>query len=97
MAKQPVVYILANQKRGTLYIGVSSNLVARIWQHRNQSAAGFTSKYSVFKLVHYEFYASMPEAIQREKRLKKWKRCWKINLIEENNPGWEDLWFQVIR
>ena len=96
MAKQPTVYILANKRNGTLYIGVTSNLVARVWQHRNHEIDGFTSKYSVFKLVHYEFYASMPEAILREKRLKKWNRNWKIKLIEKTNPTWMDLWYQIV-
>jgi len=96
MAKQPVVYILASGKNGTLYIGVSSNLKARIWQHRNHEVAGFTSKYDVVSLVHYEFYSTMPDAIRGEKRLKKWNRVWKINLIESNNPLWEDLWQQIV-
>lgn len=96
MAKQPVVYILASGKNGTLYIGVSSNLRARIWQHRNHEVTGFTSKYDVIRLVHYEFYSTMPDAIRREKRLKKWNRAWKINLIESNNPLWEDLWQQIV-
>jgi len=95
MAKQPVVYILASGKNGTLYIGVSSNLRARTWQHRNHEVAGFTSKYDVVRLVHYEFYSTIPDAIKREKRLKKWNRAWKINLIESKNPLWEDLWPEI--
>ena len=96
MAKQPVVYILASKVNGTLYIGVSSNLISRTWQHKNHEVVGFTRKYDIVRLVHYEFYASMPEAILREKRLKKWNRKWKINLIEEKNPDWLDLWDQIV-
>ena len=96
MAKQPVVTILASKKNGTLYVGVSSNLILRIWQHRNHQIVGFTRKYAVVRLVRYEFYASMPEAILREKQLKKWKRSWKINLIEKTNPEWRDLWHLII-
>ena len=96
MAKQPVVYILASRKNGTVYIGVTANLVKRVWQHRNSQTAGFTQKYSVYKLVYYEQHATMPDAIVREKRLKKWNRAWKIRLIEERNPDWADLWEQII-
>ena len=87
----PCTYILANQKRGTLYVGVTSDLVKRIWQHRNGVTGGFTSKYRVFRLVHAEFLDTMPDAIAREKQLKRWHRKWKINLIEEDNPDWLDL------
>ena len=93
--QHPVVYILASSRNGTLYVGVSSNLIARLLQHRNHEVAGFTSKYNVIKLVYYEFYASMPEAIIREKRLKKWNRNWKIKLIEKDNPDWIDLWDKI--
>ena len=92
MGKQPAVYILASKRNGTLYIGVTSNLIARVWQHRNHEIVGFTCKYSVVNLVHYELWACMPEAITREKRLKKWNREWKVRLIEEKNPDWRDLW-----
>ncbi len=89
--KQPCVYLLASQRLGTLYIGVTSNLVARLWQHRNGTVAGFTSRYGVFLLVRYELFADMPTAIAREKQLKRWHRPWKINLIESDNPEWSDL------
>jgi putative endonuclease len=92
MRKQPCVYMLASNKNGTLYIGVTSNLVQRIWQHKHGLAQGFTEKYAVHILVYYEQHESMSEAILREKQLKKWNRTWKIRLIEENNPYWSDLW-----
>lgn len=85
------MYILGSQKRGTLYIGVTSDLAQRIWQHRSGQTGGFTSRYSVYRLVHAEFFAAMPEAIAREKQLKRWHRQWKLNLIEEGNPEWRDL------
>jgi putative endonuclease len=91
VAKQPCVYLLASQRLGTLYIGVTSNLVARLWQHRSGTTAGFTSRYGVFLLVRFEFFADMPSAIAREKQLKRWHRQWKINLIESDNPDWVDL------
>ena len=90
MSKQPCVYILASARYGTLYIGVTANLVARLHQHRT-GAGGFTSRYAVFRLVHYEWLADMPAAIAREKQLKRWHRDWKINLIERDNPAWNDL------
>ena len=89
--KQPVVYILASKPYGTLYIGVTSNLAARIEAHRSGSVEGFTKEYAVHTLVYFELHADMYEAIQREKRLKKWNRAWKIRLIEEMNPVWKDL------
>ena len=89
--KQPVVYILASKPYGTLYIGVTSNLAGRIEAHRNGSVDGFTKQYGVHMLVYFEVHAHMYEAIQREKRLKKWNREWKIRLIEELNPEWKDL------
>ena len=89
--KQPVVYILASKPYGTLYIGVTSNLAARVETHRNGSLDGFTKQYGVHTLVYFEVHADMYEAIQREKRLKKWNRAWKIRLIEEINPEWKDL------
>jgi putative endonuclease len=92
MAKQPAVYILASAKNGTLYIGVTSNLVGRIWQHRNNLADGFTQKYCVHRLVYFEMHQDMYTAISREKQLKSWERAWKLRLIEESNPEWEDLW-----
>ena len=89
--KQPVVYILASKPYGTLYIGVTSDLAARVEAHRNGLVDGFTKEYGVNTLVYFELHADMYEAIQREKRLKKWNRAWKIRLIEEMNPGWKDL------
>jgi putative endonuclease len=95
MDKQPAVYILANRRNGTLYVGVTSDLVARTWQHREHVVAGFTKKYDVGRLVWYEMHGDMVEAITREKRLKKWHRAWKIRLIEERNPTWSDLWPEI--
>ena len=89
--KHPVVYILASKPYGTLYIGVTSNLAARVEAHRNGSVDGFSKDYGVHTPVYYELHADMYEAIQREKRLKKWNRAWKIRLIEEKNPEWRDL------
>jgi len=95
MNKQPCTYILASQKNGTLYIGVTSNLVQRIWQHRNNQIKGFTEKYHVHLLVYYEQHQTMEAAIAREKQMKKYHRAWKINLIEEDNPTWQDLWESI--
>ncbi|PAT40762.1 GIY-YIG nuclease [Vandammella animalimorsus] len=95
MSRQPAVYILASQRNGTLYTGVTSNLVQRIWQHRQGQLPGFTLKYHVHLLVYYELHATMEEAIIREKRLKKWRRAWKLRLIETHNPQWQDLWPQI--
>lgn len=86
------VYILASRKEGALYIGVTSNLRGRIYQHRNKEFSGHTSKYNINKLVYYEHLPNAQAAIRREKCLKKWKREWKIRLIEENNPSWDDLY-----
>jgi putative endonuclease len=89
--KQPVVYILASKPYGTLYVGVTSNLAQRVEAHRCGSVDSFTKKYDVSTLVYFELHTDMYEAIQREKRLKKWNRDWKIRLIEELNPEWKDL------
>jgi putative endonuclease len=91
----PAVYLLASQRNGTLYIGVTSNLIQRIWQHREGLAEGFTKKYRVKTLVWYEQHATMESAIAREKTLKKWNRAWKLKLIEETNPQWRDLWPEI--
>jgi putative endonuclease len=88
---QPVVYILASKRNGTLYIGVTSDLSKRLWQHQNELAESFTRRYGVHTLVYYELHPSMIDAIQREKRLKKWNRSWKLELIEKFNPEWKDL------
>jgi putative endonuclease len=91
VSKQPCVYILASKHYGTLYIGVTSNLIARLHQHRTGAVKGFTSRYAVYRLVRYEFFADMPTAIAREKQLKNWHRTWKTSLIETDNPHWGDL------
>ena len=93
--KQPAVYILASRRNGTLYIGVTSDLVKRIWQHRNELAEGFTRDHGVHMLVYFEQHVSMEAAITRGKQLKKWNRAWKLRLIEETNPGWRDLWSDI--
>ena len=92
MSRQPAVYILANKRNGTLYVGVTSDLVKRVWEHKNNFVEGFTKRYGVHNLVWYELHGSMDSAIQREKRLKDWKRKWKVHLIERTNPNWEDLY-----
>ena len=89
--KQPCVYILASKPYGTIYIGVTSDLVARLYQHRSGEATGFTSRYAVYRLVRFEQFGDMATAIAREKQLKRWHRPWKINLIESENPDWHDL------
>ncbi len=89
--KEPTVYIMASQKLGTIYIGVTSNLRKRVEQHKTGVNEGFTKDHHVHRLVHVERFATMKEAIAREKRLKEWKRAWKIQLIEETNPDWRDF------
>jgi putative endonuclease len=91
MPMQPCVYLLASGRYGTIYIGVTSDLIARLYRHRTGSVPGFTSRYDVGLLMRYEFFADMPTAIAREKQLKRWHRDWKINLIESENPEWADL------
>jgi putative endonuclease len=93
--KQPAVYILASQRNGTLYIGVTSDLVQRVWQHKNDVFEGFTKEYGVHMLVYFELHEDMESAIIREKRLKKWNREWKLRLIEEKNPEWKDLYDSI--
>ena len=93
--KMPCVYILASKPNGTLYIGVTSNLVQRVWQHKEDFVEGFTKRYGVHQLVWYELHASMESAITREKAIKKWKRAWKTNLIEKGNHGWVDLYHEI--
>lgn len=90
--KQPAVYLMASQRNGTLYVGVTSNLIQRAWQHRNHVVEGFTGKYNVNLLVWFEQHETMESAISREKAIKKWNRAWKLKLIEEQNPEWADLW-----
>lgn len=92
---QPAVYILASERNGTLYIGVTSDLVKRVWAHKNNLVEGFTKRYNVHHLVWYELHESMNSSIEREKKMKEWKRAWKIKLIEENNPNWNDLYDSI--
>ncbi|MET1077852.1 MAG: GIY-YIG nuclease family protein [Pseudomonas sp.] len=94
--KQPAVYILASKRNGTLYTGVTSNLIQRVWQHRQVQAEGFTERYRVKRLVWYELHESMLSAIRREKAIKQWRRDWKLCLIERSNPSWLDLWPQIV-
>jgi len=94
--RQPCVYILASKKNGTLYIGVTSDLIKRVWEHKNDLVEGFTKEYGVHQLVYFEMLEDMASAIQREKHLKKWNRDWKIELIEKDNPEWHDLYESLI-
>ena len=96
MEKYPAVYILASKRNGTLYIGVTSNLLKRVWEHKNNLIDGFTKRYAVHQLVWYELHSSMEEAIRREKVLKKWDRQWKIELIEKMNSKWVDLYESIL-
>jgi putative endonuclease len=95
MRRQYYVYILANQPYGTLYVGITNDLVRRAWEHRNGVVEGFTNRHGVKRLVWYEIHESPYEAITREKLIKKWHRDWKINLIQRMNPGWEDLFARI--
>ncbi len=92
MDRQPCVYMLASKRNGTLYTGVTSSLIKRIWEHKNYIVESFTSKYGVHTLVWYEVHNTMETAIQREKTIKNWRRAWKIKTIEEMNPEWRDLY-----
>lgn len=91
------VYIIASQKNGTIYIGVTNDLIRRVYEHREGLFAGFSQRCRVKHLVYYEQYQDIRDAIQREKNLKKWNRAWKIDLIEKENPDWRDLWFDLNR
>lgn len=93
--KGPAVYILPSERNGTLYVGVTSDLIQRIWQHKNDSVEGFTEKYGVHRLLWFEQHETMETAILREKQIKKGNRAWKLRLIEAENPEWLDLWDQV--
>jgi len=86
------VYILASKRNGTLYIGVTGNLIKRVYEHKNGIVEGFTQKYNIHILVYYEKYGNVRNAIQREKQIKKWNRKWKLDLIEKENPNWDDLY-----
>jgi putative endonuclease len=92
MERQFYVYILTNQRYGTLYVGITNDLVRRVWEHRNNLVKGFSQDHGLHRLVWYEVHATAYEAITREKRIKKWHRDWKVNLIQEMNPEWEDLY-----
>ena len=94
--KTPCVYIMASKRHGVLYIGITSDLVRRVWEHQHDLVEGFTQRYRVHRLVWYEVHESMESAITREKRLKKWNRAWKIRLIEERNPTWADLYGEIV-
>ena len=96
MKKKPCVYLLASSKRGTLYLGVTSDLIKRVWEHKNNQVEGFSKKYRVHQLVWYEQHVDMKAAIEREKSIKKWKRGWKVALIEEENPQWGDLYESLL-
>lgn len=96
MDKPSYVYILASRPYGTLYIGITSDLIKRIWQHRETAVASFTKKHSVNRLVWYEIHTDIREAITREKRLKSWNRDWKVNLIQSVNPLWRDLYQEIV-
>jgi putative endonuclease len=93
---QPAVYILASQRNGTLYTGVTSDLIKRVWEHNNNVIEGFSKRYGVHLLVYFELHSNMLSAITREKQIKKWNRAWKIRLIESLNPEWRDLWNEII-
>jgi len=97
MDRQYYVYVLANRRNGTLYIGVTSDLIRRVFEHKNDLIDGFTKKYHVHMLVHYEILTNINEAIIREKQFKSWKRAWKKNLIEKDNPRWIDLYEDLIQ
>ena len=96
MDKTFYTYMLANQRNGTLYIGVTNDLVRRVHEHRSEMIPGFSRKYGVKQLVYYEVHTSAEAAITREKQLKKWKRRWKLRIIEEQNPDWNDLYQSII-
>ena len=96
MNKQPAVYVLASKRNGTLYVGVTSDLIKRVWEHKNNVVKGFTERYSVHQIVWYELHETMESAIRKEKMLKNWKRVWKLELIERSNPNWQDLYETVV-
>ncbi len=96
MSKQACTYILASQRNGTLYVGVTSDLIKRVWEHRTSVVPGFSRQYCVYDLVWYELHESMLSAITREKALKNWNRKWKLKLIETFNPDWQDLYEDLV-
>ena len=95
--KRPCVYILASKRNGTLYIGVASDVIRRVRDHKTGAVEGFSKKYNTHRLVYIEFHETMPDAIARERRLKKWCRAWKINLIEPGNEEWRDIYDELVR
>ena len=96
MMKSPCVYLMASKPHGTIYLGVTSNPVQRVWEHKNNVVEGFTKEHTVHTLVWYELHDTMENAIQREKTIKKWNRSWKVRLIEQENPMWRDLYEDII-
>ncbi len=96
MTKKTYVYILASKKNGTLYIGVTSDLIKRIYEHKHDLVDGFTKRYRVHDLVYFEAHEDIQQAITREKQMKKWKRNWKLRLIEKTNPTWRDLYDEIL-
>lgn len=90
------MYILASKRNGTLYIGVTSDLVRRVWEHKNGDVAGFTKQYGIKLLVYFEAHQTMADAILREKQIKKWRRAWKLELIRRDNPDWRDLYPDIV-
>jgi putative endonuclease len=96
MDKQPCVYLLASKRNGTLYAGVTSSLIKRVWEHKTNAVDGFTKRYHVHMLVWYELHETMESAIAREKAIKEWQRVWKLELIERINPSWRDLYGDLI-
>ena len=94
--KSPCVYILASRRNGTLYVGVTSDLVGRVWQHKHDCVPGFSERYGVHDLVWFEMHTTMASAIAREKAIKKWNRAWKLRLIEAGNPEWRDLYAEIV-
>lgn len=95
--RKPCLYILASKPHGTIYVGVTNDGIRRVWEHKSDAVDGFTRKYAVHRLVYAEFHETMPEAILREKQIKKWRRAWKVELIERSNPSWEDLYDGFVR
>ena len=95
MQKVSYVYIMASQRNGTLYVGATSDLVKRVWEHKNKLVPGFTAQYNVHMLVYYEIHQTIMEAARRERRFKNWCRQWKLNLVEQNNPTWRDLYEEI--
>ena len=97
MSKSYFVYILASKRNGTIYVGITNNLIKRVFEHKSGSVDGFTKKYNVKDIVYFEIYPTPEEAIHREKCIKKWKRDWKIELIERQNPLWDDLYPSLLK